>query len=231
MSSGRESSGSARGRFWDLYARTYDQLARLQPYQDLVQECVDRVTEAEPARVIDLGCGTGNLIVAAGRQLPARFVGLDASEAMLRRARAKADPALDASFLRFDLDHDPIGDLGTFDVVVSMNVLYTAGDPAVFAATVAKLLAPGGTAIIVTPCADPDMIAIFRRHAAQRGWPSALKIMPSLIGVGLANLFITRSSDYHFLEESELTALFPGARVHRTYADQDWMAVWTPASS
>src|SRR5256714_10483636 len=76
---------------WDpaQYLRWSDH--RLRPAVDLLQ----RVPLASPARVVDLGCGTGNVTALLRTRWPdARVTGVDASGTMLERARA-SDPGVD----------------------------------------------------------------------------------------------------------------------------------------
>lgn len=70
---------------WDptQYLRWGDH--RLRPALDLLQ----RVPLERPERIVDLGCGTGNVTAWLRRRWPdARVTGVDASPAMLARARA-----------------------------------------------------------------------------------------------------------------------------------------------
>lgn len=70
---------------WDpaQYLRWSDH--RIRPAVDLIQ----RVPLERPAHVVDLGCGTGNVTGVLRRVWPeARVTGVDASAAMLERARA-----------------------------------------------------------------------------------------------------------------------------------------------
>jgi trans-aconitate 2-methyltransferase len=76
---------------WDpgQYLRWSDH--RLRPALDLIQ----RVPLSRPAHIVDLGCGTGNVTAVLRRAWPeARVTGVDASAAMLERARA-SDPGVD----------------------------------------------------------------------------------------------------------------------------------------
>jgi len=69
---------------WDpeQYHRYSDERAR--PFHDLLA----RVGATEPARVVDLGCGTGELTALLAARWPGAVVeGVDSSPAMLARAR------------------------------------------------------------------------------------------------------------------------------------------------
>lgn len=72
---------------WDAgrYLRYADERGR--PFVDLVA----RVGAAEPAVVVDLGCGPGNMTARLADRWPgAKVIGVDSSEEMVARARAEA---------------------------------------------------------------------------------------------------------------------------------------------
>lgn len=97
---------------------------RLRPALDLLA----RIDAADPARVVDLGCGTGNVTaILAARWPTAQTVGIDPSETMLARARSEhprlrfeaadaaawtADPPVDVLYSNAALhwlgDHDAL---------------------------------------------------------------------------------------------------------------------------
>lgn len=77
------------GRPWLL--PLYDPMQRLAGVGGLHDELIDRAELRAGQRVLDIGCGTGNLLVALGRQHPdVQLAGLDPDPAALRRARRKA---------------------------------------------------------------------------------------------------------------------------------------------
>jgi len=71
-------------------------------------------------RVVDLGCGTGTLLVAAGGQEPGpELIGVDRDLAVLRRARRKVQAAaVGVELCLVDARSLPMAD-GSVDVVVS----------------------------------------------------------------------------------------------------------------
>jgi len=82
-----------------------------------------------PARVADLGCGTGTLSLLLA-QRGYRVDGIDLSERMIERAEAKAasvDPA--PRFEVADAAEPPLHP-ATFDVVLSRHVVWALADPA-----------------------------------------------------------------------------------------------------
>lgn len=46
--------------FWDIYARLYDSLNLLEPYQKLHSQVFDELGLKEHEIILDAGCGTGN---------------------------------------------------------------------------------------------------------------------------------------------------------------------------
>src|SRR5687767_12013910 len=106
-------------------------------------------------RVLDLGCGTGDLALAAARRAgPAgRVTGADFAEPMLEVARRKSagvgPGAAPVEWVRASADALPFPD-ASFDFVVSAFVLRSlAGIRAGAAREVARVLAPGGTACLL----------------------------------------------------------------------------------
>jgi SAM-dependent methyltransferase len=95
------------------------------------------------ARVLDAGCGTGQLacFLSMARRT---VVGVDFSRASLALGAAfAAKEGLATSFLQADLFQAPLR-RGAFDVVLTAGVLHHTADPAGGLRTLADLLRPGG---------------------------------------------------------------------------------------
>jgi 2-polyprenyl-3-methyl-5-hydroxy-6-metoxy-1,4-benzoquinol methylase len=100
----------------------------------------------ERRRAFDVGCGNGATAHAlAGRGWQVR--GVDPSETGIAIARA-AHPGLD---LRVGSSDDDLSALGTFPVVISLEVIEHVFLPRQFVRRIFDLLEPGGTALISTP--------------------------------------------------------------------------------
>jgi trans-aconitate 2-methyltransferase len=126
---------------WDpaQYERFHDERAR--PFVDLLA----LVRPHPDMRVVDLGCGTGELTARLHRQLGAReTLGIDSSEAMLARARARVQDGL-----RFEPgDVAAFAARAAYDLVFSNSVLHWLADhPALFARLTAALRAEGQLAV------------------------------------------------------------------------------------
>ena len=140
---------------------------RLRPAQDLLA----RIPLPAPARVVDLGCGPGNVTkLIAGRWPQAQITGVDSSEAMLERARLALPEA------RFEL-----ADIGQWtpadapDLIFSNAALHWLPEhPALFPRLLGQL-APGGVLAVQMPGNfDAPSHRLIRDLAATPAWAEAL---------------------------------------------------------
>jgi SAM-dependent methyltransferase len=101
-------------------------------------------------RVLDVGCGTGQLTREAARAGGAAL-GVDLSGPMLdlARRRAAAEGLTGARFERADAQLHPFPAAG-FDVLLSRHGVMFFGDPAAAFANLARALRPGGRAVFLT---------------------------------------------------------------------------------
>ncbi len=108
------------------------------------RELLLEVLPPAPARVADLGCGTGTLtrvLVDEGYAVD----GLDFSPEMIRRARAKVP---EATFVLGDAAA-PTLEPAAYDIVLSRHVLWAMPDPVAAFARWGDLLKPGGIVVLV----------------------------------------------------------------------------------
>ncbi len=98
--------------------------------------------------VVDLGCGTGELVVALARRFrDARIVGIDLSPDMLLYAGRHATTDGRLRFTVGNAASLPFDD-GSVDLVVSTLSLHHWSEPADAFAEIARVLRPGGIALI-----------------------------------------------------------------------------------
>lgn len=103
--------------------------------------------EVRGKRVLDVGCGDGDLAVELARR-GATVVGLDASPAMIAAARERAArAAAPVTFAIGTADALPF-DAGSFDAVVAVTILCFVADGAPAFAEAARVLRPGGVFVI-----------------------------------------------------------------------------------
>ena len=138
-------------RFYGTFAPYYDGFRRVwstltgPAERELDRFFADRIQAG--ARVLELGPGTGVNIERLFRTAPAfgSYVGVDASAAMLARARrrARGDTRID---LRMGDALDLSGIPGTFDVVVSTWMISHLDDPGAAVRGALEKLSRGGSA-------------------------------------------------------------------------------------
>jgi len=121
--------------------------------------------------VLDVGCGTGSLAIAAKRHVGAvgEVFGVDASPEMIARATSKAVRAgIDAWFEQAVAEAVPFGD-ARFDVVLSTLMLHHLPRAArqQCAREIRRVLKPGGRVLVVDFAQAQDtggFLAHFHRH-------------------------------------------------------------------
>ncbi len=103
------------------------------------------------ARVADLGCGAGWSTIAIARGYPGAVVdGIDVDPESISRAQANADAAGLADRARFRLlDAARSDGDGTYDLVTIFEAVHDLARPVEVLAAARRLLAPGGTVLVV----------------------------------------------------------------------------------
>ena len=115
---------------------------RFAPFDDLFR----LVKVCEGLRVIDLGCGTGELTERLADNLPqSRVIGIDSSAEMLERARERARPGLDFEKARIE-------DLqGNWDLIFSHAALHWVQDHQALVPKLLSHLTPSGQLVVQMP--------------------------------------------------------------------------------
>jgi SAM-dependent methyltransferase len=149
---------------FDALAPDYD---RLRPAGEGWEELAGRTLGAlhGARRLLDVGCGTGRFAVLASERLGARVWGVDASEEMLLEARRRPG-AERVGWRRADAARLPFK-AGWFDAAHCHLVLHLVDDRPAAIAELARVLEPGGRAVVGT--FDPEH---FRRFFLNAYFPS-----------------------------------------------------------
>lgn len=137
---------------WDDAAGTFDTAPDHGLREAVARDAWTRLLRAllpsPPARIADLGCGTGTLTTLLARE-GHELVGVDFSPEMLRIARAKAAGSSPAPvFVEADVQDPPLP-AASFDVVLSRHVLWATADPALAVRNWHGLLRPGGRLVLI----------------------------------------------------------------------------------
>lgn len=136
---------------WDEAAATFDQAADHGLTDPQVRmawsELFRRTLPPAPARIADLGCGTGSISILAA-ELGHRVDGVDFSDQMLHIARAKSEGLAGVTFVSGDAARPALAER-TYDAVVSRHVLWAFPDPAAALTAWGRLLRRGGRLVLV----------------------------------------------------------------------------------
>ena len=106
---------------------------------------VDRVVGARPGLVLDVASGTAGVAIQIARRTSARVVGLDLTEAMLRRGRENVvaqDLVQRVQLVAGRAEQLPFAD-GTFDALTFTYLLRYVDDPKSTLAELARVVKPG----------------------------------------------------------------------------------------
>jgi ubiquinone/menaquinone biosynthesis C-methylase UbiE len=141
--------GTASGYFAGMIEEYDSLIRRAVPRYDEMLDRLVRYLPPEPVRVLELGCGTGNLTLKLLQERPGcRLTTVDASPEMVDLTRSRVMECLgDTASLtpvvaRFE---DLIVDPGSFDLVVSAISLHHVVDKARLFGRMHEALTPAGT--------------------------------------------------------------------------------------
>jgi SAM-dependent methyltransferase len=176
---------------------------------------------SQPASLLDVGCGTGNLLAAAAAFFPgARLVGVDPSAALLRQAHLRRDLAA-ASLLEGVVERLPFGN-ASFDGCLSLLVLQEFADRSGALREMRRVTRPGA---IVAACQWD-----FARMPVIAALVDAIAVVDPVAGGRLA----TRSAAL-LNDEAELAGAWIAAGFHEVSAARidvvrryrDFQDLWT----
>jgi ArsR family transcriptional regulator len=145
----RADRSEAANRYFAGHAEVWDQIRSLHVAESEVERAIDRLLGRRPlGRLLDIGTGTGRMIELFGPRA-SQAIGIDRSSEMLRLARVKLETAgISSSLRQGDMYALPLADQSA-DSVIIHQVLHYAHSPAVAIAEAARVLAHGGTLLIV----------------------------------------------------------------------------------
>ncbi|GAA2709406.1 hypothetical protein Apa02nite_079060 [Actinoplanes palleronii] len=160
----------AMGRHWMLFL--YEPFTRVAGLRRVHGELLDRAAVQPGHRVLEIGCGPGDLLLALGRRVPGAILqGIDPDPAALRKARRKgARRGVEA---RWDLayaDELPVPD-ASVDRVLSSYMLHHL-DPAQQLAAMRearRVLRPGGELHVLDADGSPGQGSSRHHHPRLAG--------------------------------------------------------------
>lgn len=150
----------------EYFDRLVDDHGDFNPFTDRGWRTLERrfagvVGNARVARLLDVGCGTGNSHrIYASRA--SQYLGIDLSQAALRTAAAQHR---DARWLRADGTRLPFPS-GVFDAVAFSSVLHHMPDPRAALEDAARVLRPGGLVFAFDPNLLHPAMLLFRHPSS-----------------------------------------------------------------
>lgn len=148
----------------------YDEAAFLQ--REVTDRLLGRLDliRIEPARILDLGCGTGRACEALKqRHRKAQVVGVDLAQAMARRARRRSRWMRPVAAVCSDARRLPLA-ANSFDLVFSSLMLQWVADRRACFDELRRVMRPGGVLLFTT--FGPDTLAELKESwAAANGRP------------------------------------------------------------
>ena len=189
----------SRSVSFDRIADTYDQTRGGFPVGRSFAEAVAQHVPAPPARIVELGVGTG-LVALPLTELGYTVLGLDLSSKMIAVARDR----IGARVAIGDASRSPFAS-ASCDAVVAARILHVVGDPGAVLADAARIVRPGGQVVVILagsslalPRDDIDE-ATSSMHAGRLRGPDADAVCELAAGthsLELVELGLTRALEY-----------------------------------
>lgn len=192
-------------------AGDYDRFSRYM--EGGAREFYERLTIAPGSRLLDVGCGSGQLALMASKD-GLDVTGADIASNLIERARARAQAeGLRVRFEEADAEALPFED-ASFDVVVSLIAAMFAPRPDLVARELLRVCAPGGTIAMANWTPQGFVGQMFKavsKFIAPSRMPSPVlwgdeATVRERLGKGLAELSVARR---HYV----LSYPFPPAEV------------------
>ncbi len=179
---------------WYIYGYVYDGLNNFFPYKLLIKKVSERLDVESGMRVLDLGCGTGNLIkffIGKGANIDA----VDNSISMLKRFRKKYSNEIESGDIK--LYQEEVIDFlksqpdKSYDRIAMVNVIYAVPDRQLLWDEVARVLKQDGL-VVATTSDRTGSLALIKEHVRN---DNPLKLLdPRLICVAIIDTFISELS-------------------------------------
>lgn len=209
-------------QYWDSRADRYDGHAQhvaateivASKWAELLARLLVPITENPHHRILDVGCGTGFLSLAAARA-GFTITGIDQSPSMLRIARSKAlRGSYSIDFVEGDANALPAPP-ASVDAVIERHVLWTMQDPTNTLREWKRVLQPAGILILIEGdwrelepdttsgnlnSPDNDPYASIAEHLPLLGGRPAEEIVPYLAAAGFSDITVTELDESTYWE-------------------------------
>ena len=139
----------------DFIAASYLVRERLAFYDLVADHCATTMVGARSGHVVDVGCGTGHMLLALRNRLATHdlcLTGLDFSAVAVNRCRSLLP---EATFVVGDL-YESLLPAGAYDLVLCVETLEHVPDPQVALRELLRLCRPGGKMVLTVPNGEKD---------------------------------------------------------------------------
>ena len=126
------------------YEQSYTWRHFFSPVHDILQA---HVLGVQGMHILDVGCGTGDMLRRFSGERAARLVGVDESEGMLAKAREFTAADDNITYVAGTAESLPFGD-AEFDIATSCIAFHHFPDPDVAVSEMFRVLKPGGRLFI-----------------------------------------------------------------------------------
>ncbi len=152
---------------WNQYAECYDAITKLTPHLQMQKDIVDVVARFGSNTLLDVGCGTGNLLLSFSMRQTGRIVGIDSSTSMINIARKKCR-GQNVGLYKADINQTLPFPQKFFSTITCVNVLYTAKHTLKTLSELYRILKPSGVLVIATPKTGYENGLILKKHCGSR---------------------------------------------------------------
>ncbi|MDQ3238906.1 MAG: class I SAM-dependent methyltransferase [bacterium] len=146
---------------YEKLAKSYD--FRFPSYLNATTDKVVAMANIAPgSKILDLGCGTGELLFKLAQKYPANveFVGIDISEEMLKQAKSKLDSFKSVSLHSGDIEQVSYPD-EYFDLIVSIGVMHYIQNPKIMTKEAFRVLKREGSYMLIDMAQESLTTKIF----------------------------------------------------------------------
>lgn len=158
------------GRLFDGWAESGRGERMAAGHERLAARAIESLELDESSRLIDLGCGVGRALELAHARSGCALAGVDASSAMIARAKTRLPEA--------ELHAAPVSALpfaaGSFSHALSVEAIYYFEDPVQAFRELHRVLEPGAPIALA--------LELFRENLGSQAWIEALTIPVHLLG-------------------------------------------------
>lgn len=146
-------------KFWENYFKVYDTLNEFIPYQEMIEAVVD-ITDPQPGdRILDAGCGTGNVAIRLAKD-GVKVVGIDAIREALDLYKKKKP---DAEIFQMDITKTLAFSNETFNKCVLNNVVYSldSRETILLLENLKKVIKSGGLLFVSHPKKEFSSVILY----------------------------------------------------------------------